>query len=262
MPELTIMEIQVFLLAFIRITIFLHFMPLFDQSFIPVQVRAGLAFFLVVILFNSIYTVADLPLVSSLWEFAGIVIREMILGMLVGYLFRSLFAAVSFAGRVVDMQLGFAMLQIPDPILEGEQTSATGMLQLLVFALVFLISQGHYYLFLAIEHSFHIIPPGEIVMAGDTLFQIALFTIVALTEMALRLALPLMAILMITSMTLGVVAKTMPQMNVFFVGMPLKILIGFSVLVVLLPILTQIFQQLYMQLYRDIWGLLNQLGGR
>jgi flagellar biosynthetic protein FliR len=260
MPEFAIPQIEVFLLGFIRIVTLLYLMPVFSQSFVPVQFRIGLAFFLTVLLYDPMFAAAQIPEYATIWSFAFIVSMELVLGLIVGFMFRALFAAVSFGGRIIDMQLGFAMLQMPDPVLEGQQnSSALGVFQILFYTLVFLVANGHYYLFLALEKSFELIPVGGLRIDGHTMYEIGVTTIVNTTEIALRLALPLLSILLITSMTLGVIAKTMPQMNIFFVGMPLKLGVGFISLIVIFPVLVSLFQKLYMQLYRDIWYLMQQL---
>ncbi|MGM0443363.1 MAG: flagellar biosynthetic protein FliR [Fibrobacterota bacterium] len=261
MPELTLEQIEVFLLSFIRIVTFLYFMPVFDQKFMPVQYRIGLAFFLAVLLFDKIFALTDLPAVTTYWGYAFVVVRELILAVVVGFMFKALFAAVSFAGRIIDMQLGFAMLQLPDPILQGERTSATGMLQILLFSMVFLVANGHYYLFIALGKSFELIPPGEFLLQGATIPRALIMSVTNMMEIALRLALPILSLLLVTSMTLGVVAKTMPQMNIFFVGMPLKIGIGFISLYLVLPVLVTIFQKAYMNIYRDVWALVKTMAG-
>lgn len=259
MPELSIIQIELFILVFIRIGAFLFLMPLFSSVSVPVQYRVGLAFYLTVLLFPQIESVATIEAVSNLPQLGAMVLKELVLAVMIGFLFNALFAAVAYAGAIVDLQMGFAMLQIPDPIMEGEMTSATGMFQTIFFTIIFLMFDGHYYLFVAIEKSFDLIPPGNILVKAGDLVSVIVLTLSHIMEIAIRIAAPLLIVMVVTSVTLGVIAKTMPQMNIFFVGMPLKIAVGFLSLIFVLPMLVQIFKSTFLKLYEDIWSLMQRM---
>lgn len=259
MPDFTLLQIELFILMFIRIGGFLFLMPLFSGSTIPVQYRVGLSFFLTVLLIPQVSIGGEIMAVVNIKQLVWLIVKELALAIIVGYLFHALFAAVAYAGSIVDLQMGFAMLQLPDPVMEGEMTSATGMFQTIFFTMIFLMANGHYYLFVAIEKSFQILPPGEIVVNADDLVTATVMTLSNIMEIAIRLSAPLLIVMVVTSVTLGVIAKTMPQMNIFFVGMPLKIAVGFLSLIFVLPMLVQIFKATFLRLYEDIWHLMKAM---
>lgn len=257
MPDFSVLQIELFILMFIRIGGFLFLMPLFSGTSIPIQYRVGLSFFLTVLLIPQVTIGGEIMAVANIRQLVWLVVKELTLAIIVGYLFHALFAAVAYAGAIVDLQMGFAMLQLPDPVMEGEMTSATGMFQTIFFTMIFLMANGHYYLFSAIEKSFEILPPGQIVVDAGDLVTVTVMTLSKIVEIAIRLSAPLLIVMVVTSVTLGVIAKTMPQMNIFFVGMPLKIAVGFISLIFVLPMLVQIFRATFLQLFADIWRLMN-----
>jgi flagellar biosynthetic protein FliR len=259
MTDFTLNQIELFMLVFVRLVTMLLVIPIFSQRSLPTQYRAALAFFLA-ILISPILLPSFKPLeVTNVLQFGWLVIKEVMIGLSIGYMTLSLFAGVGFAGNIVDMQMGFSMLSLPNPINPGSMLTASGMMQTLILSIVFLALNGHYFLFLAIEKSFHIVPPGQVVFPAETVATMAVETLIRIYEVAIRIAAPVLIVLLVTSITLGIVAKTMPQMNIFFVGMPLKIGVGFITLIFALPVVVKIFESVLHQLYEDIWILLTQM---
>ncbi len=258
MNPLTVEQIKLFMLMFVRLTAMLFLLPIFGHSVIQSKYRIGLAFFLTIIIFPLMGEL-PVPEVSSLFPFAWLLIKEVAIGLVIGYFTLFLFGAVSFAGSILDMQMGFAMLQLPDPIAEKNMSTASGFLFSLIFTIAFLLFNGHYFLLLAVKKSFVLIPPGYAVFPAEAIADSAVLAITHLVEIALRLSAPVLVVMIITSASLGIIAKTMPQMNIFFVGMPLKIGTGFLAIMVSLPSLINLFESVLHQLYKDIWILLKAM---
>lgn len=253
-------EIELFFIIFVRLTAMMFLLPIFGHSVVQSKFRIGLSFFLTIILFPLLEGTA-LPEVSSMFSFAWVLIKEAAVGLVIGYFSLFLFGAVSFAGNILDMQMGFAMLQMADPVAEKNMSTASGMLFSLIFTIAFLLFNGHYFLILAMKKAFELIPPGNVVFPAETLAMSAAQTLTTLVEVALRLSAPVLVVMIITSVALGIIAKTMPQMNIFFVGMPLKIGAGFISIIIALPGLVALFEAILHQLYKDIWLLLKSMAG-
>ncbi len=251
-------QIELFILIFVRLTAMMFLLPILGHTVVQSKFRIGLGFFLAIILFPLLGEMG-VPPVTNLLQFFALVIKEALVGIVIGYFTLFLFAGVSFAGSIIDMQMGFAMLQLSDPVLEKNMSTASGFLFSIIFTISFLIFNGHYFLLLAMKKAFTLIPPGYVKFPAETLANSATDAITTLMEIALRLASPVLVVMIITSVTLGIIAKTMPQMNIFFVGMPLKIGAGFLAIMVALPSLVSLFEAVLHQLYKDIWILLKAM---
>ncbi|MDR0304581.1 MAG: flagellar biosynthetic protein FliR [Chitinispirillales bacterium] len=254
-------DIELFGLIFARMTVILMLFPIFGYSILPAQYRVGFSFFMSLLLFPLLKSNFVELQISNYFQFFWLMFREAGIGAMIGFFTRFLFAAVSFAGEFVDMQLGFSMVQMPDPINEGEMATVTGYFYLLIFGIAFLMLNGHYFLLLAVQKCFAVMPPGQAVLDINTIVPMSLKLLQNLLEIAVRLSAPIIIVMMITTFALGIIAKTMPQMNVFVVGMPLKIGIGFILMIVTLPVMLQFFSVAVKQMYKDIWTLLLRMAG-
>lgn len=255
LDNLTGEQIQVFFLIFVRTTAMLALLPIFGSQNVPARVRAGLSFLLAIVLFNQVPVPWGQMPDFSLPVFVVSVVREVFVGIVIGFATVFLFAAVQFAGRLCDTQMGFAMVQLVDPFSDASVT-VSGQLQILLFSIIFLVTNAHYFMLLAIQKSFQVIPllggewpSGEV--AGYFVDMVG-----SIFVLAVRLAAPVFSVLVLTSLSLGIVARTVPQINIFFVGLPLKIGTGFVTLVVVLPVLAVIFRSMVDKLVRDMWTLL------
>ena len=120
---------------------------------------------------------------------------------------------------------------------------------------------GHYFLLLALQKCFTVMPPGQAVLDSSVIVSMVLKILQNLMEIAIRLSAPIIIVMMVTTFALGIIAKTMPQMNVFVVGMPLKIGVGFVLMIATLPVMLQFFSVTVRQMYKDIWALLLRMAG-
>ncbi len=256
MPLLTSQQITLFLLMFVRITAVLYLIPIFGHKVIHSRMRIAIAFFLALVLF-PLGAVNAVPEPRNLIGFFWMVIMEVGVGVVIGYFTLFIFGAVSFAGSIIDTDMGFAMLSLSDPVDETTMSTATGVFFTLLFTILFLLFNGHYFLLMALQKSFEYIPVGKAAFPAQPLAQAAADSVTLLMEVAMRLAAPIMVVMFITSVTLGIIAKTMPQMNIFFVGAPLKIAVGFLAIIVALPGLVKLFEWVVQRMYKDIWALLK-----
>jgi flagellar biosynthetic protein FliR len=254
-------DIELFGLIFARLTAILMLLPIFSFQAIPVQYRIGLSFFLTLILFPLLKPAFVVPEITSYFQFFWLMFREAGIGALIGFFTKFLFAAVSLAGEMVDMQMGLSMVQMPDPVNDGEMTSATAYFYLIIFMIAFLMLNGHYFFLLAVSKCFELMPPGQAVLDIQIIMPTVLLFLKNLMETGIRLGAPIIIVMVITTFALGIIAKTMPQMNVFIVGMPLKIGIGFVLMIFTLPIMLQFFAGMARLMYKDIWTLLLRMAG-
>ncbi len=255
-PEnLTSEQIQVFLLVFVRVSAIIALLPVFGSPSVPLMLRAGFSFLCAIILFPHVPVNSVSEIAFSLPNFVVMVLRELFVGITIGFASSMLFAAVQFAGRLVDTQMGFAMVQLVDPFTSAA-TTVTGQLQVLIFSIIFLLINGHYFLLLAVQKSFEIIPLLGGHMPGGSVANLMVTMVGNIFTLGIRLAAPVFSVLVLTSLSLGIVARTVPQINIFFVGLPLKIGLGITTMAIVLPALAMIFRDMVDLLIRDIWKLL------
>jgi len=254
-------DVQLFGLIFARMTALFILFPIFGQSNVPVHYRVGLSFFFSLLLFPMLKPNFVDPQIENIFGLLFLMFKEAGIGAVIGFLTRFIFTAVGVAGELIDMQMGFAMVQMPDPMNEGEMTSATGYFYVVIFAIAFLMLNGHYFLLLAVNKCFATMPPGGVILETTLIVPMVLYFVRSTMEVALALSAPIMIVMIVTTFALGIIAKTMPQMNVFIVGMPLKIGIGLFLMMVSLPAMLNFFGGVVRRMYQDIWTLLLRMAG-
>lgn len=231
--------------------------PIFGGRNVPAQLKVGLALIsslLVTPMYTTGLSINDIDLTIII-----LVFKELIVGMGLGFITMLTFSAVQFAGQFIDVQMGFGIVNVVDPQF-GNPLPIIGNFKYIIALLLFLTVNGHHMLLDALFRSVELIPIGYITV-GDNwiIFIFGLF--IQLFLISLQIGLPLIGTLFIVDIGLGIVARTVPQMNVFVVGIPLKILVGFSLLVMILPIYIKILLHLFERLHRNIFNFIQILGG-
>ncbi|HEX3018857.1 MAG TPA: flagellar biosynthetic protein FliR [Chitinispirillaceae bacterium] len=249
-------QVIYFFLIFVRISTIIALLPVFGSWSIPFQLKIGLSLLLAVILFNPVMvTVTDNKIAFSPGLFVLLVIKEVIAGLAIGFVSSLLFTAVQFAGMLIDNEMGFGFVELADPFTD-EPITVLGQFQVVIFTILFLLFNGHYFLILAIQKSFELVPLMNVTFSGDKMLVHIITMISNIFVLALKFSAPVYVTLFLTELALGVIARTVPQINIFFVGMPLKIVIGLGSTIIVLPMLSVLFQKTVEGLIQDIWRLL------
>jgi len=241
-------QVQAAVLVFIRTSAILLSAPLFGSRDVPLQLKAGLSVILAMAVFPVVgFQEVYLADVSSL---LSAMVGEILIGVIIGFTARLIFAAVQFAGQLVGFQMGFAIVNVIDPQTSA-QVSIVAQLQNVLTILIFLAVNAHYWFILAIVKSFALVPPLNFCFTSPLME-----TIVGLScdmfAIAAKIAAPIMAVLLFTSVALGLIARTVPQMNIFIVGFPLKIAIGLLGLGFSLPLFSYMLKNLFRSMGDDI----------
>jgi flagellar biosynthesis protein FliR len=248
-------QVQMFLLAFVRIASIMALLPIFGSTSIPIQLRVGLSLAVCFILFPLVQQHATIVPPATTGMFVFRVLTEIFVGLVIGFTATLLFTGVQFAGYLIDAITGFSFVELVDPFTEASVT-IFGQLNVLIFTIVFLMLNGHYFFLVAIEKSFEIIPLYGVAIPGGKLAAFLTAQTGALFTVAFKLSAPIFVTLMITQVALSVVARTVPQINVFFVGIPLNIAVAFGTAMLVLPNLVTLFKGVVDNLMQDIWRLL------
>jgi flagellar biosynthetic protein FliR len=251
-------QIQLFLLALVRIASILALLPIFGSASIPVQLKAGLALAVCFILFPLIQQHATIAAPATTGMFVYRMVLEIFVGLVIGFIAMLLFIGVQFAGYIIDVLTGFSFVELVDPFTETTVT-IFGQFNVLIFTIVFLLLNGHYFMLMAIEKSFEIIPLYGVSVPTGKLAVFLTQQTGALFVVAFKLSAPIFVTLMITQVALAVVSRTVPQINVFFVGIPLNIAVAFITAIIVLPNLITLFKGIMDRLIQDIWRLLYMM---
>ncbi|NLM96241.1 MAG: flagellar type III secretion system protein FliR [Halanaerobiaceae bacterium] len=244
-----------YLLVFIRFMGLFLLTPVFSSRVVPVRVRVGLAFLMALVSAPLISNTPVLP-ANELGIFIG-VLRELLVGIIIGFITLLTFAVIQLAGRFVDMRMGFAIVNVADPI-HGTTLPLMGQYKNILATLIFLSINGHHILIRAVHDSFLIVPPGSIVLTNRAL-SLIIRKSSDLFLLAFKVALPVIATLFIVDLILGFMARTMPQLHVFVVGLPIKITLGLVILFFSLGTMMRFSAQLFEESFRYIYNLLRNL---
>jgi flagellar biosynthetic protein FliR len=215
-----------FMLVFARIGAMVMLLPGFGESNIPMRVRLVIALGLTLIIL-PLHRDAFHVDMGSIVPLLVLMIREIIIGIVLGATARVTLSALQVAGSVIAQQLGLGFVTSVDPT-QGQQGVLIGnFLNLLGITLLF-VTDTHHLIIAALNDSYKIFAPGEIMPSGDVA-ALATNAFTAAFKIGVQLAAPFLVFGLVFNMGLGVLARLMPQMQVYFVGVPLSILIGFLI---------------------------------
>ncbi len=221
-------DLEYFLLILVRVSCFVFVAPFFSMNNTPRQVRIALSVFTSLLLYTTL-TPDEGVVYDSVVSYAVIVGKEAVTGLLIGFAANICTAIVNFAGSIADMETGLSMVTLMDPA-NRTQSSVTGVYFQYVVMMMLIASGMYRYLLGALADSFLLIPVnGGALRGGNLLSSIVMFLGDYIT-IGFRICLPVFCVILLLNVVLGVLAKVAPQLNMFAVGIQLKILIGMSVL--------------------------------
>lgn len=227
----TVENLEFYLLVLVRVSALVMTAPFFSYNTIPMRVRAAMSVFLSLICI-SITPVITLHYVGVV-GYAVLILKEMLLGITLGLMCTMCFQIVSFAGQLMDMEMGLSMASMFDPM-TNSQISVTGNLYNYTLLLMMVVTNMHYYIIRAICDSFSYFNVGKAVFPMANLKNIVVDFIGNYLVIAVRIVLPVFCCMLLINVILGVLAKVAPQMNMFVVGMQIKIMVGLVVLVLVI----------------------------
>ncbi len=214
-------DLEYFLLILVRVSSFVFIAPFFSMNNTPARVRVALSVFVSVLLYQVLT-----PVDAIIFE---TVMKEAIAGLLIGFGANICMSILNFAGSVADMETGLSMVTLMDPN-SRNQTSITGVLYQYAFSMMLIATGMYRYLLGALADSFVLIPVGGIVFRREAMLSAIIQFMSDYVIIGFRIVLPIFCVILLLNAILGILAKVSPQMNMFAVGIQLKILTGLSVL--------------------------------
>lgn len=243
-------HIAAFLLMLTRISGIFLISPFFGSMNIPMFFRVGIALAMSVVLFPVVDGLGTPETPPSIIMFGAAVLGELFIGWLIGFVAYISFAAITMAGKVMDMQVGFAVVNIVDPT-SGQQIPLIGSFLYNLAVIILLVTNGHHMLIAALVESFRAVPLAGLEANISLALIIANFTgTIFLTGM--KIAMPITFAILLTNVGLGILSRTMPQMNIFVVGIPMQLMIGLFVLSMIMPFYVLFLDVLFNEMYGNI----------
>ena len=235
MISLTDAQLNAWLINFIwpltRILGLIMVAPVFGHRAVPARVKIGLGIFIALIIAPTLPPMPDVGLGS--WHGLLILVQQLLIGVAIGFIMRVVFAAVEAAGEIVGLQMGLGFASFFDPQSAGQTLVIARFFNMLAL-LVFLAVNAHLLLIGVLVDSFQSLPISPQPLSAAGFYNVAAFgsTVFAV---GLQLALPLIAILLMTNLSLGILTRSAPQLNIFAIGFPITLGVGLIVLDITLP---------------------------
>lgn len=243
--DVTAENLELFLLVLFRLGGFFVTAPFWGHSRIPPRLRVAVALVLAWLVAPLIPATGFLA-VGNLVDLLGLAVREVIAGGIIGFAYSILFIGIRSAGQAAGMQMGFAIVNVIDPQTQ-QNVSLLGQFKFIILMLVFLLIDGHHLILQSVVDSFVVVPVGSLETASLVPEKLIRLTALAFV-IAVKIAAPMIVTLLLTDVALGILARTVPQMNIFIVGFPLKIGVGMLVLASSIPLLSYVFTKLLAQI--------------
>lgn len=248
---------NIFLLVLVRVTGIFFLSPIFGRRNVPTYYKIGFCFIVTLLMANAI-PVPDLSRYQTLTSYVILIGKELLVGLMLGFISYLLFSSIYVAGQLIDMRMGFGMVNVFDPI-SNVQIPVTADFYIIFATLFMLVTDSHHILISAVFESFEILPIGEAYFNGDILKQVVeMFTTIFI--IGFKIAAPITVAILITDMALGIISRAMPQMNVFMLGMPVKIILGCVIILITIGAFKGIVYVIMDGTYREIYVFLRNAG--
>ncbi|MDH4121607.1 MAG: flagellar biosynthetic protein FliR [Deltaproteobacteria bacterium] len=247
-----------FFLILTRISGVMAAAPIFGDATTPVPVKSGFALILSLV-FYPLVAHPHLPLNPPLMELIVLMTGELAVGLLIGLAARLLMVGIELAGELIGFQTGLGMAHVFDP-LSAQQVSLFSQVLSSFALLILVMADGHHLFIEALANSYKLIGTGEFALTRPA-YDFVLNLTGSLFVVGIQVGAPLVAALLAANLALGLVARSVPQMNVFVVGVPLTIGMGILFLGIGFPFFIQSVTEVVGRLEPILFGELKALGG-
>ncbi len=238
-------DLEVYLLIVVRIMSFIFVCPFFGGSQTPNPVKIGYGLLLSILLYGAVPFYP--PDYNTVVGYTVIVLKEAMVGLLIGFAVTLCEQIAAFAGTVVDMQVGLSMVSLMDPA-TNQQVTITGSIYSQYLTIALLITGMYQYILRALVDSFTLVPINGAVINSDKLLLVLLNFMKDYIVIGFRICLPIFIITFITNVVLGVLAKVSPQMNMFSVGIQIKIIVGLVIMFITVAMLSDAANFIYINM--------------
>jgi flagellar biosynthesis protein FliR len=247
-------QFETFVLVLVRVSVILFMIPIFQSAQVNTMVRFGLGLAITFVVWHVVPPVAPMGDLGSL---TAAVFAQVFVGFVFGFIAFLVFVGIQFAGEVMDLQVGFSIVNVINP-LTSQNVSVLGEFQLALGSLIYLSANAHHYLFQGLAGSFTLVPlPYASINASLETDLMGFFAHAFF--LVFQIAGPIGIALFLTNIGLALMTKVAPQLNVFAVGFPLQIMIGLTMMIISLPLLGVVLPQVFDETPRELDAVLRAM---
>lgn len=246
-----------FLLVLTRVSAIFLIAPFLGSKNIPTVIRLTASVAITLVLFPIVIERGIVSLPDTLTGYCFVIFTELLVGWIIGFTASLTFSAIHMAGQLLDMQVGFGVVNVLDPT-TGQQVPIIGSFKYNLAIIIFLVTNGHHLLLTGLFESFRLIPIFGAVINPD-ITEIMVDLVSGIFVIAMKISIPVLVAIILTDVALGVLARTMPQMNIFVVGIPAKIMVGLFVLSFALPFYILFLDVAFNEMYGNIFVVLRAM---
>ena len=257
--DFTVLQIELWLLVLVRVSMLVFLMPILFSEDVPARLKAAMAFFLSLVLF-PLLPPGSVEIPASLGGYFLLALRETYIGLVMGFAGTFVFAGLRVAGSWMDQETGFASVQLFNPVAQDED-SPMGHLLFMIFIMLLLSTGGYAFYLQALAESFRLIPLSQADMSQHGILAVFARMSSDAFVLGMKVAAPVVSTLFLSSIALALMARIMPQMNVWLVGMPMKLALGMLTLGFSLPLLWHVFQVEQERIHGYWITLMRVMGG-
>jgi flagellar biosynthetic protein FliR len=253
MPDIE--QMMLFSLIFMRMSGFILLNPILGRKNIPAKMKGGMVIVLTLMIYS--FSSAQVPEPVNSIEYAVILIKEFAMGYVIGFVMELFFLVITFAGSIIDAQMGLSMSTVYDPQ-SNAQIALSGSIYHTYFMLLFFAVDGHLALFKLLITSADVVPYGQVVF-GTQVSWAVLEIFIQCIVMAVKFAFPIMAIQFLTEIAVGILMKIIPQINVFVINIQAKIIIGLLMLMFLFSPMSEYLGDIISQMLLTVQSTIRLL---
>lgn len=249
----------IFLLIFVRLVGITITSPIFSSSIIPPQVIVALMFIFAIIIFPFASQNLKISIPVDTWSYILLLINELFIGFSIGLFISIIFTTFQIAGEFFSYQMGLGISEVLDPLSEVEVPVISQVFQ--VFAMfIFIAINGMEYEILVLRKSFELVKYVNFSSKINALMPQVIILFRDLFLISLQIAIPIIVTLLILNITLGIISKFAPQVNIFMVGINIQVIIGFILILLYIPFFSTFASNLFQNIFVRIVSWLKLLG--
>ena len=231
--SVTLQQLEFFLMIVVRMSGFLFTAPFYGLRNVPLRIKTGLALAMAVVMF---YVLPYEPLeYAGVIGFALVVVEETLCGLILGFVANICYQILAFSGQLLDMEIGFSMVNEMDPVTSA-QVTVSGNLYSYAVMLMLMITYMHHFLLDALIDSYALVPLGK-VSINPMIYSVVVKLIGEYFVLGFRIVLPVFAAMLIVNSVLAILARVAPQLSMFVIGIQLKVFVGLAVMVVMIKMI-------------------------
>lgn len=242
-------EAQKFMLVFFRVASVLWFIPLLSSRFVSSIFKAGLSLLIAFLLFGSVQVAVMPDALNDPYSFLVLTVREVFIGITMGFIARIIFSAIHAAGNIMSIQNGLSFAQFMDPF-NMTQTSLLEQVKSILAIMIFFAIDGHYIILQAVSASFNVLPIGTATLR-EPLLRYIINATARVFSLGFKIGAPVIVTLFLVELAFGMLSRMIPQVNIFIEGVPIKILITMTVLFISLGITAPVIANLFRGMDED-----------